>query len=94
MWLLGICAVVHPPDRRRAVHGPATRTFVQALRDASFVVVTIVSTTGFGTADYELWPAWSKVLLAMLMLIGGCSGSTAGGFKVGALAGVPENRAA
>ncbi|MDP3851759.1 MAG: TrkH family potassium uptake protein [Luteolibacter sp.] len=59
--------------------------FLQALRDASFVVVSIASTTGFGTADYELWPAWSKGLLAILMLIGGCSGSTAGGFKVGRL---------
>jgi len=67
----------------RAWHGDAE--FLQALRDASFVVVTIVSTTGFGTADYEPWPAWAKVLLAILMFIGGCSGSTAGGFKVGRL---------
>jgi trk system potassium uptake protein TrkH len=83
-WLLGICAVfilVIAAGRASAGEAP----FIQALRDASFVVVTIISTTGFGTADYELWPAWSKVLLAMLMLIGGCSGSTAGGFKVGRL---------
>jgi trk system potassium uptake protein TrkH len=83
-WLLGICAVfILAIAAGRASTGEAP--FIQALRDASFVVVTIVSTTGFGTADYELWPAWSKVLLAMLMLIGGCSGSTAGGFKVGRL---------
>lgn len=83
-WLLGICVVfILAIAAGRAWHGDAP--FIQALRDASFVVVTIVSTTGFGTADYELWPAWSKVLLALLMLMGACSGSTAGGFKVGRL---------
>jgi trk system potassium uptake protein TrkH len=83
-WLFGICALfILLIAGGRAWTGEAP--FVQALRDALFVVVTIVSTTGFGTADYELWPAWSKVLLAMLMLVGGCSGSTAGGFKVGRL---------
>jgi trk system potassium uptake protein TrkH len=83
-WLLGICFLfILVIATGRAWHGEAH--FLQALRDASFVVVTIVSTTGFGTADYELWPAWSKVLLAMLMLMGACSGSTSGGFKVGRL---------
>jgi trk system potassium uptake protein TrkH len=83
-WLLGICAVfILAIAGGRAWHGDAA--FFHALRDASFVVVTIISTTGFGTADYELWPAWSKVMLALLMLAGGCSGSTAGGFKVGRL---------
>lgn len=81
-WLFGICALfILLIAGGRAWNGDAP--FLQALRDALFVVVTIVSTTGFGTADYELWPAWSKVLLAMLMLMGACSGSTAGGLKVG-----------
>lgn len=83
-WLVGICLVfILAITGGRVWHGDAE--FLQALRDASFVVVTIVSTTGFGTADYELWPAWAKVLLAMLMLIGGCAGSTAGGFKISRL---------
>lgn len=83
-WLAGICvAFILIIAGGRAFHGDDT--FAHALRDASFVVVTIVSTTGFGTADYELWPAWSKVMLALLMLMGGCAGSTAGGFKVGRL---------
>lgn len=83
-WLIGICALfILTIACGRAWHGDAG--FLKALRDASFVVVTIISTTGFGTADYELWPAWSKVILALLMLVGGCSGSTAGGFKVGRL---------
>lgn len=83
-WLLGICALfICLIAGGRAWHGDAP--FFQALRDALFIVVTLVSTTGFGTVDFELWPAWCKVLLALLMLVGGCSGSTAGGFKIGRL---------
>lgn len=83
-WLLGIClGFILLIACGRSWSGEAA--FLQALRDASFIVVTIVSTTGFGTADYELWPAWSKVLLAVLMIVGGCAGSTAGGLKVGRL---------
>jgi trk system potassium uptake protein TrkH len=59
--------------------------FIDAVRDASFTVASIVSTTGFATVDYEPWPAWSRMILALLMLMGGCAGSTAGGFKVGRL---------
>jgi trk system potassium uptake protein TrkH len=58
-------------------------TFPEAIRGSWFIVISIASTTGFGTVDYELWPAWCKALLAILMLVGGCSGSTAGGIKVG-----------
>ncbi len=83
-WLLGILALsILMIAGGRAWNGDAE--FLQALRDASFIVVSIASTTGFGTADYELWPAWSKMILALLMLIGGCSGSTAGGLKIGRL---------
>lgn len=59
--------------------------FLPALREAVFMVITIVSTTGFGTVDYETWPAWSKMILAVLMIFGGCAGSTAGGAKIGRL---------
>ena len=84
LWLLGIClACTLAIGSGRAITGEAE--FVQSLRDAWFIVVTIVSTTGFGTADYELWPAWAKMILALLMLLGGCAGSTAGGIKVGRL---------
>lgn len=83
-WLIGVCAIfIVMIASGRAITGEAE--FIQALRDAVFIVITIVSTSGFGTADYELWPAWSKVLLAILMLMGGCAGSTAGGLKVGRL---------
>ncbi len=84
LWFIGICAgFALAIAGGRALAGQAE--FFPALRDSAFVVVTIASTTGFGTADYQLWPAWSQVLLALLMLMGGCSGSTAGGFKVGRL---------
>jgi trk system potassium uptake protein TrkH len=56
-----------------------------ALRYATFQVVSIITTTGFGInpeADFDMWPDFSRVLLVGLMLIGGCAGSTAGGSKV------------
>ncbi len=54
----------------------------QILRQVLFQVVSIMSTTGFGTADFTLWPAFSQGILLLLMVIGGCAGSTAGGIKV------------
>ena len=53
-----------------------------AFRFASFQTATIITTTGYATTDFELWPNFSKVLLFFLMFIGGCSGSTGGGIKV------------
>lgn len=56
--------------------------FSQAVRDAAFQVTTISSTTGYATRDFALWPTFSQAILVLLMLIGGCAGSTAGGTKV------------
>ncbi len=56
--------------------------FVQGLRYSYFQVTTIVSTTGFGTADFNQWPEFSKWMLFLLMFVGGCAGSTAGGLKL------------
>lgn len=53
-----------------------------AFRYASFQTATILTTTGYATWDFEVWPHFSKVLLFFLMFIGGCSGSTGGGIKV------------
>ena len=53
-----------------------------ALRGTVFTSVSIMTTTGYGTADFGLWPAFSQVILVMLMFIGGSAGSTAGGMKV------------
>jgi trk system potassium uptake protein TrkH len=54
----------------------------QVLRQAGFQVVSILTTTGYTTADFNLWPAFLKITLIMLMFIGGCAGSTGGGMKV------------
>ncbi|MBC8413314.1 TrkH family potassium uptake protein [bacterium] len=53
----------------------------EAFRYACFQVISIISTTGYATADYELWPALSQMLLIVLMFLGGMVGSTAGGMK-------------
>ena len=53
-----------------------------SLRYASFQVASIMSTTGFATADFNLWPVATRMLILLLMFIGSCAGSTAGGMKV------------
>ena len=55
---------------------------VHAFRYASFQVASIITTTGFYTADYEHWPELSKAVLLAIMVIGACAGSTGGGIKV------------
>lgn len=57
-------------------------SFGQALRDSSFNVVSVVSTTGFGTADFVLWAAAAQLVLLALATVGGMPGSTAGGVKL------------
>ncbi|HMB92463.1 MAG TPA: potassium transporter TrkG, partial [Rhodothermales bacterium] len=59
--------------------------FFQALRYSVFQVVGIVTTTGFGTDNFDVWPPFSKLLLVFLMFMGGMAGSTAGGMKVSRL---------
>jgi trk system potassium uptake protein TrkH len=56
-------------------------TFGEALRHVSFQVASIITTTGFATTDFDLWPTFSKAILLGLMIIGACAGSTGGGFK-------------
>ena len=55
--------------------------FFSALRTAFFQTTSIVSTTGFTTANFNLWPLLARAVLLLLMCIGACAGSTAGGFK-------------
>ena len=57
-------------------------TFSKTLRHAFFQVGSIITTTGYATTDFDLWPALSKTLLVTLMFIGACAGSTSGGIKV------------
>ena len=56
--------------------------FGKSLRYSSFQAVSIMTTTGFGTADYLQWPVIAQFFLLMLFFVGGCSGSTSGGIKV------------
>lgn len=53
-----------------------------SLRHAFFQVSSIITTTGFGTVDFELWPSFSKGILVTLMFVGACAGSTGGGIKI------------
>lgn len=56
--------------------------FGEKLMNSFFQVASIISTTGYMTDDYDLWPTFSKMMLFMLFFIGGCSSSTGGGVKV------------
>ena len=57
-------------------------SFSEALRHSAFQVSSIITTTGYGTADFNLWPNLSKAVLFILMFTGACAGSTAGGLKL------------
>jgi trk system potassium uptake protein TrkH len=60
-------------------------SFSTALRYAFFQVSSIITTTGYATADFNLWPAYSRVVLVLLMFAGACAGSTGGGIKIARL---------
>jgi len=70
MLLLSLCAMSHYGNN-----------FFTSLRYSSFTVSSLMTTTGFATADYNLWPHVSRTLIVFVMLLGGCAGSTAGGPK-------------
>jgi trk system potassium uptake protein TrkH len=57
----------------------------EAARHAFFQVATVITTTGFATADFDTWPTLSKLLLVILMFCGACAGSTGGGVKISRL---------
>ncbi|HNR93508.1 MAG TPA: TrkH family potassium uptake protein [Kiritimatiellia bacterium] len=56
--------------------------FTRCLRDAFFTSASILTTTGFCTADFDRWPDASRLLLVLMMFVGGCAGSTGGGIKI------------
>ncbi|MBQ7802028.1 MAG: TrkH family potassium uptake protein [Oscillospiraceae bacterium] len=56
-------------------------TLGETVRHAAFQVSSIITTTGYGTTDFDLWPTFSKTILVLLMMVGACAGSTGGGFK-------------
>ena len=56
-------------------------TWEETIRHAAFQVGTVMTTTGYATTDFDLWPSFSKSILLMLMNVGACAGSTGGGIK-------------
>lgn len=60
-------------------------SLAETVRHAAFQVATVITTTGFATTDFDLWPSLSKAILFSLMFLGACAGSTGGGLKVGRL---------
>lgn len=75
-------SVYASPPARADGFGTAIDGFADAARYSSFQVISIITTTGFGTADFSTWTEFAQILLVGLMIVGGCAGSTAGGSKV------------
>jgi trk system potassium uptake protein TrkH len=63
------------------LNGNIYNSVKESLRHASFQVASIITTTGYATVDFNTWPSFSKLILLLLMFVGGCAGSTAGGMK-------------
>ena len=61
---------------------PLFETVGEALRQSAFTVSAVISTTGFASGDFNVWPQLSRHIILMLMMIGACAGSTGGGIKV------------
>ncbi len=79
-WYLGIVAASVAGITVNIL--PRYESAFRALRDAFFQVSSIITTTGYVTTDYELWPTFSKVILVLLMFVGACASSTGGGLKI------------
>lgn len=60
-------------------------TLEETVRHAAFTVSTVITTTGYATTDFDLWPAFSKGIVMFLMVVGACAGSTGGGLKIARL---------
>ena len=76
--MLGIAAVITFDLLRRGAYENGPR----AALDSAFQTVSIMTTTGFATADFDTWPVLSRMLIVGLMFVGGCAGSTGGSMKV------------
>lgn len=65
-----------------AVHVVTDMTFEQSFRDSLFQVVSIITTTGYVSADYTSWTPWITMLFFVMLFLGACAGSTSGGIKI------------
>ena len=77
LGIIGVATLAIASNISRQMGG-----FARGLRYAFFQVASIMTSTGFSSADFDAWPSFSKVLLVLLMIIGACAGSTGGGAKV------------
>ena len=75
VWLTATAVIVWN------IHGSVYSSFGEAVRAAFFQSTSIMTTTGFCTENFDVWPGASKVVLILLMFVGGCAGSTGGGMK-------------
>ena len=81
-WFIGIYVAAVALIVTNLMTSGTYENFALALRDSAFNVSSLMSTSGFGNADYTTWPVLSRITLFAVMCIGGCAGSTAGGLKV------------
>ncbi len=79
---LGIFAAASIAITLSLLNNGVYETFGKGLRFAAFQVASILTTTGYATTDFDLWPAFAKIVLFLMMFIGGSAGSTGGGIKV------------
>ncbi|MHD0318008.1 TrkH family potassium uptake protein [Fusobacterium sp. THCT1E2] len=81
------CGIVAIAIVAIAVNISSSYTSISLLfRDVFFTVSSVITTTGYSTVDFDTWPVFSKTILLLLMFVGGCAGSTAGGLKVSRIA--------
>ena len=81
-WYLGIYFAAVLAITASLFHAGANGSLLKDFEQAAFQASSIMTTTGFATADFDLWPSLSKTVLVTLMFIGACAGSTGGGIKV------------
>lgn len=81
-WLIVAGAIALIMVNIISTSGMVNGSFGDTLRQVSFQVASIITTTGFATTDFNYWPQFSHIILLLLMVVGGCAGSTAGGIKV------------
>jgi trk system potassium uptake protein TrkH len=77
----GCIVLVFADGQSLDIFGAVYASLVEALRYGLFQVVSIITTTGYATADYEQWPAMSQLILLLCMFMGASAGSTGGGMK-------------
>lgn len=85
-WYLGIIFASIIAITLNIMLTDTTKVLSTTLKDSFFQVASIITTTGFSTDDFNMWPELSRSILVILMFIGACAGSTGGGLKVSRIA--------